>query len=83
LFSQETITWDDGSTSVMALSSTVVSAGGTTVLTKNGTVVSGRFAGDLVVMVLTGPTVSGLLACLTPEGLTQKSETVVLEITTV
>jgi hypothetical protein len=80
---QEVITWNDGSTSVMTLSATVVSAGGTTVVTKNGTVVSGRFAGDLVVMVLTGPTVSGLLACLTPQGLTQTSETVVLEITTV
>lgn len=80
---RETLTWDDGTESVLTTSATVVSAGGTTVVTKNGAVTDGRFEGALVVATITGPTLSGLLDCLTPAGLTHTSETVVLEITSI
>ncbi|MFI2104583.1 hypothetical protein ACH436_14905 [Isoptericola sp. NPDC019693] len=79
----ETIRWDDGSESVLTMSSAVVSVGGTTVVTKNGTVTDGRFEGALALATITGPTVSGLLDCLTPGGMTHTSEAVVLEITSI
>lgn len=77
----EVITWNDSTQSVLTLSVTIATVGGTTVVTKNGTVTSGRFAGDLAVVVVTGPAISGLLDCLTPQGLTVENDTVVLEIT--
>ncbi|MFI2104587.1 hypothetical protein ACH436_14925 [Isoptericola sp. NPDC019693] len=77
----ETITWDDGSSSVLSGTVTVVNAAGTTVVTKTGTVTAGRFLGAAVLQVNTGPTISGLLDCLTTTGLTTITETTVLEIT--
>lgn len=78
---REIILWDDGSRSVLTVSATVVNAGGTTVVTKTGAVTDGRFDGAMVVATATGPTISGLLACLTPAGVTHTTQTLVLEIT--
>lgn len=75
-----TLTWNDGSTSTATYQQTAAYVGGTTVLTKTGSVQSGRFAGDSYLEVVTGPTVSGLLDCLTTEGLTERQATAVLEI---
>jgi hypothetical protein len=74
-------TWNDGSTSTATYSTTVTYGVGTTVLTKTGTVTSGRFAGAAFLQVITGPNLGGLLACITETGLTENTETAVLEIT--
>ena len=50
-------------------------------VTRTGTVISGRFLGATVVEIVTGPTLSGLLDCLTTTGLTRSQETMVLTIT--
>lgn len=78
-----TFTWNDGSTSTATYTTTVTYGVGTTVLTKTGTVTSGRFAGDTFLQVITGPNLGGLLACLTSTGLTENTETALLEITSV
>jgi hypothetical protein len=79
----ETVTWNTGQQSTLTMTATVVTAGGITTVTKVGTVTSGLFAGDSVVVVVVGPALSGLLDCLTSQGLTQTTEQVTMEITSV
>lgn len=73
------VTWNDNTTSQIHVHATVVIADGQTVVTKTGTVTSGRFAGATTTEVLTGP-VADVLACLSPSGLTSDTEYGTLEI---
>ncbi|MFH8755926.1 hypothetical protein [Streptomyces atroolivaceus] len=58
------------------------SVGGNVVLTRNGTISSGRYSGGLVVEVVTYlGLVAGLADCATSEGITSLSGPVVLTIT--
>jgi hypothetical protein len=68
-----TITWDDSTTSVIDGEGQAEDVGGQTVYTITGTVTSGRFAGDLIVEVVTQSSLN-LLACATT-GVTSQTGT--------
>ncbi|MFF4344199.1 hypothetical protein ACFY00_30265 [Kitasatospora sp. NPDC001540] len=56
-----TITWNTGQTSTLSVNVTSTRAGAALVVTQTGTVTSGLFAGDTVVITQTGPAADVLL----------------------
>ncbi|HEU5469858.1 MAG TPA: hypothetical protein VFV67_04340 [Actinophytocola sp.] len=68
-----TITWNDATTSVVDSTGLAVDAGGQTVYTITGTVISGRFTGDTFLEVVTQSSLN-LLACATT-GVTSQTGT--------
>ncbi|MET8575598.1 hypothetical protein [Streptomyces sp. NPDC005012] len=59
-----TVTWNTGATSALSLNRTVTVAGAALVVTFTGTVTSGLFAGDTVLMTITGPSTDITLCTL-------------------
>lgn len=52
-----TVTWNTGASSTLSMNRTVTLAGAVVVVTFTGTVTSGLFAGDTILMTITGPSV--------------------------
>ncbi|MEU1390022.1 MULTISPECIES: hypothetical protein [unclassified Nonomuraea] len=75
----QTITWNNGQTSTLAVSEVRVIAGGTVTITGTGSVLSGRYVGHKVVQttVIATPDV---LDCLAPPGVTKASGNVTFAI---
>jgi len=75
------IVWADGGVSTFSYTRDSNSVGGNVVITRNGTISSGRYAGAVVVETVTyAGLVAGLAACDTPQGITTLSGLVVLTI---
>ncbi|HEX3482821.1 MAG TPA: hypothetical protein VHT91_47760 [Kofleriaceae bacterium] len=77
--SSYTISWNNSQSSTMTLTYTDVIIGGTEQVTGVGTVTSGEFTGGAVTIVWLYPVLNPLL-CLTSQGVTSQSGTVLLEI---
>ncbi|MER7195398.1 hypothetical protein [Streptomyces flaveolus] len=75
------IAWADGGVSTFTFTRSATDAGGNIVITRNGTISSGRYAGGVVIEEVTYPgLVAGLADCATPQGITSLSGLVVLTI---
>lgn len=77
------ITWNTGATSTLSLNRTTTVAGAVLVITYTGTVTSGLFAGDTVLMTITGPSTDITLCTLGLGTVPSTYGVVVLEITSV
>ncbi|MGW0933117.1 hypothetical protein [Streptomyces sp. NPDC002644] len=78
------IAWADGGVSTFTFTRSATSVGGNVVITRNGTISSGRYAGGIVIEEVTYPgLVAGLADCGTSQGITSLSGLVVLTIVNV
>jgi hypothetical protein len=66
-----TITWNNGQSSVFAFNQVVNNIGGQATLTATGTITAGQFAGHTAVRQATGPSVN-ILDCLGEPGITSR-----------
>jgi hypothetical protein len=76
------ITWDTGATSTYTNSSTITQANGQAIVTSTGRMTAGLYSGHAVIGVITYLELSAgeLLACATPEGLTNSNSLIELTI---
>lgn len=79
----QTITWNTGATSTLSTNRTVTMAGAVMVLTHTGTVTSGLFAGDTILITITQPATDILLCTLGLGTIQSVYGVVTLEITSV
>lgn len=77
------VTWNTGATSTLSMNRTVTMAGAAIVLTYTGTVTSGLFAGDTVLMTSTQPSTDITLCTLGLGSVSSTYGVVTLEITSV
>jgi hypothetical protein len=66
-----TITWNNGQTSVFTFNQIVNNIGGQATLTATGTITAGQFAGHTAVRQATGPSIN-VLDCLQEPGITSR-----------